>query len=281
MFCISDAMAKTKAEIQKAYRERKKQREGENYLAKERARVKGYYVPIEDRPTRQANNRRQKVRAWVEKHRELKKAQKSDEIDNRLDSGADNQLQDMEVISSTTTQDMEVSSSTNASTSSLIVKLPHLIPQNRTRSRVTRATSKLRRDVKRLTKEKENANRRFIKVSKRYQRLVNKSKSEIQQRNEMADNPSTSKINNCTPRKRTLVEMREEGLTPRKVPNNIQNKLLLANVLTEEIGSAWNSSRLKGKSLVSKMVSGATMKKYRMKKVLSLTTGIRRQNFKG
>lgn len=40
-------MAKTKAEIQRDYRERKKLCEGGNYLAKESERVKGYYVPIE------------------------------------------------------------------------------------------------------------------------------------------------------------------------------------------------------------------------------------------
>lgn len=41
-------MGKSKAEIQRAYRERKKLREGEDYFRKERARVTGYYVPIAD-----------------------------------------------------------------------------------------------------------------------------------------------------------------------------------------------------------------------------------------
>ena len=47
-------MAKSKAEIQKAYRERKKLREGEAYLKKERERIKAYYVPIDEKPQRKA-----------------------------------------------------------------------------------------------------------------------------------------------------------------------------------------------------------------------------------
>ncbi|KAK6175921.1 hypothetical protein SNE40_014296 [Patella caerulea] len=38
-------MAKTRAEIQKAYRERKKLREGDKYLKKETCRVMKYYNP--------------------------------------------------------------------------------------------------------------------------------------------------------------------------------------------------------------------------------------------
>lgn len=58
-------MAKTKAEIQRDYRERKKLCEGGNYLANERERVKGYYVPIETQTKKKADERRKKVRKWV------------------------------------------------------------------------------------------------------------------------------------------------------------------------------------------------------------------------
>lgn len=37
-------MSKTRAEIQRAYRERNKQKEGSQYLQKERERVKKYYI---------------------------------------------------------------------------------------------------------------------------------------------------------------------------------------------------------------------------------------------
>jgi hypothetical protein len=54
-------MGKSKAEIQKAYRERKKMQEGEAYLKKEREIFKTYHVPIDEK----AEERRQKVREWV------------------------------------------------------------------------------------------------------------------------------------------------------------------------------------------------------------------------
>lgn len=65
-------MGKSKAEIQRAYRERKKLREGEDYFRKERARVTGYYVPIADQSKKKANERRKKVKEAVRKHRENK-----------------------------------------------------------------------------------------------------------------------------------------------------------------------------------------------------------------
>lgn len=37
-------MSKTRVEIQRAYRERNKQKEGSQYLQKERERVKKYYI---------------------------------------------------------------------------------------------------------------------------------------------------------------------------------------------------------------------------------------------
>ncbi|CAC5379205.1 unnamed protein product [Mytilus coruscus] len=199
----------------------------------------------------------------------------------------------MEATSSTdvtgySTQDMEVSSSSDVQRSSvtptLIVKLPNIDLKKRTRTRVSRATAKLRREVKTLTTEKENANRRFKKISKRYERLVKKTET-IQhitaKRCQMVNSPSTSNNTCLTPRKRTMGELREERLTPSKIPKPIQDKLLLANVLTEEIGNAWNSSGLKGKILVAQIISGTGIKKYKMKKVLGIKTGIRRQNFRG
>ncbi|CAC5407895.1 unnamed protein product [Mytilus coruscus] len=227
------------------------------------------------------------------KTQNTEKVQKSLENDRNLHSENDRQQQDMEATSSTdvtgySTQDMEVSSSSDVQRSSvtptLIVKLPNIDLKKRTRTRVSRATAKLRREVKTLTTEKENANRRFKKISKRYERLVKKTET-IQhitaKRCQMVNSPSTSNNTCLTPRKRTMGELREEGLTPSKIPKPIQDKLLLANVLTEEIGNAWNSSGLKGKILVAQIVSGTGIKKYKMKKVLGIKTGIRRQNFRG
>ena len=54
-------MLKSRAAIQKAYRERKKTTEGENYLKKETKRVKTYYRPTTDIATHKLNKRREKI----------------------------------------------------------------------------------------------------------------------------------------------------------------------------------------------------------------------------
>ena len=66
-------MGKTPAEIQRAYRERKKLKEGSTYLEKESKRVLGYYKPIAEVTKKEANSRREKTRKYVQKHRQKKK----------------------------------------------------------------------------------------------------------------------------------------------------------------------------------------------------------------
>jgi len=68
-------MGKTQAEIQKAYRERKKLKEGSKYLEKESQRVKAYYVPTANLKRKDAKERREKTRQYVNKYRQKKKTQ--------------------------------------------------------------------------------------------------------------------------------------------------------------------------------------------------------------
>ena len=66
-------MGKPRAQVQKEYRERKKTKEGETYLAKERARQKKNYIKVEDLKSDDAKKRREKIRERVRKHRQAKK----------------------------------------------------------------------------------------------------------------------------------------------------------------------------------------------------------------
>jgi hypothetical protein len=244
-------MGKSKAEIQREYRERKKLQEGENYLKRERARVKGYYVPIAERPKKKANEIRKKVREAVRKHRKKLKLE----------------------LSQASIQDSEITSSTEASsTSSMVVKLPAIDLRNRTRRRVSRATAKCRRTIEKLNEENRNLGRRVKTISKRYQRLLSRTKATMQ----AGDSEKSNAQPVLTPRKRTSTEIREEGLTPSKMSKTIQRKLLLANVLTDELHGTWKENGTKGKKLISKIISGKLLKKYRLRKYVgrSLTKKI-------
>lgn len=55
-------MGKSRAEIQKAYRERLKQKDNETYLARERAKRHASYVPSAELSTKEQNKRNEKNR---------------------------------------------------------------------------------------------------------------------------------------------------------------------------------------------------------------------------
>ena len=66
----------SRAEIQKEYRRRKKLKDGEAYMEKERLRVKQYYIPAEELSESQLKARRKEVLKRVNKSRaNIKKAQ--------------------------------------------------------------------------------------------------------------------------------------------------------------------------------------------------------------
>ncbi len=66
-------MGKTRAEIQKAYRERRIARDGDSYRQKEVQRVQKYYVPTCQLSNRSLHRRREQVAAAVRNHRTKKK----------------------------------------------------------------------------------------------------------------------------------------------------------------------------------------------------------------
>ena len=81
-----------------------------------------------------------------------------------------------------------------------------------------------------------------------------------------------------TPRKRVARELRQEGLTPKKVQMKVFEKLVLANAMAEEIKDAWKCNGQKGK-IIARVISGQIIKKYQFKTKLSSLMGIKRFGF--
>lgn len=140
-------MPLTKAEKQRAYRQRQKQSKGEEYFEKERKMVSQYYIPIEERSKKDQVKRREKVKQYVQEHRQRKK---------RLQEQS-------EYVSIPSTSHpehcSEISSSldTAKTTQQLIVKLPLIYTKKRTRKRVSRAVSKSKREIERLQNENQKS----------------------------------------------------------------------------------------------------------------------------
>ena len=67
----------SRAEIQKAYRERKKATEGKHYLRKERRRRMKYYVPSADLTESQRKKRNKKNNKVLKRYRQKRKEQEN------------------------------------------------------------------------------------------------------------------------------------------------------------------------------------------------------------
>ncbi|MES9901650.1 MAG: hypothetical protein ABW168_03080 [Sedimenticola sp.] len=87
-------------------------------------------------------------------------------------------------------------------------------------------------------------------------------------------------IENLTPRKRTATEIREAGLSPRKLPRTIHDKLLFANVITDEIKDSAKKSSHKRKKVISSIVCGRRIRKYKFTTRLSKCIGMRKSSLK-
>ena len=261
-------MVKSRADIQKEYRRRKKEKEGA-YLEKERKRVKGYYVPIQERTPAERKKRRENVRKFVRQHR-LNKLQEK------------HQTTRSETPSTSTKRD-EVEdefgvSSTRPSTSSLMtVKLPSFDPKNRSRKRIARATANHHREIKKRRAANDNLKKQLKRVSKRYERLSKRSNKVSRAKTSNEVDSSNKETNAMTQRKRVTEDIGDLGISPRKVPKRVKDTLLMAHVLTNEIKTARQLNGQKGKHMIAKVISGKLLKKYQMRNRLNKQTGLCRK----
>ena len=251
-------MGKPRAEIQKEYRERKKEKEGLDYLERERNRVKKYYVPINERSRKDRITRREKVRCYVQEHRNRKRAPEKHPEQSHVET--------MEVDDNETRSRLP--------TEGLRIKFPFFDPRMRARKRISRATSRNWREIQKLKAENESLRKRVSTFQKRCQRL---KKTKVESR--ISENPgheSGDSNQTFTPRKRVATELREAGVSPSKIPKTIKDKLLFNHVVTDEIKAARKSMGVKGTRVIANVLTGKIVRKYNMKSMLSKYTGVHR-----
>ncbi|KAI8514059.1 hypothetical protein Bbelb_083830 [Branchiostoma belcheri] len=207
-------MGKTRAEIQRAYRERKKAKEADEYKKKEVARVMKYYTPA-SLATKDALEKR---RADGREKMRRQKAKRS--------------------------------------TAKLKIKMDF------------KKKPGPRSKIKRMQYKLEKALQAKRKLEKRLERLTRKQSQ------------STSARSTCalTPRSKTNAEIRQAGLTPRRVPHSIRKKILFSNVFVSGLRESYKKKKTDGKLVIRRVVAaaGKVMKKYRMMNTLSKEIGIAR-----
>ena len=145
-FYFLSAMGKTPAEIQNAYRERKKLKEGSKYLERESKRVLAYCKTIADVSKKEATESRKNTREYVQKHREKKKI-----IIAAAEENAQNKIQNsVEIQNSKVSSSSSQDTTASMTTGPLIVILPTINPKKRSRARTSRSTSISRRKIRKL-----------------------------------------------------------------------------------------------------------------------------------
>lgn len=223
-------MPLSRAEIQRNYRERKKRAEGEDYLAKERARQKRNYVPISSLSSKRKAKRRAEVKERVRKYRKKKKVANAVINDQNFD----------ESLSETSGYGTMPSDHS----SRLIVKLPNR--RNGPRKRLSKALRKSRDKLKSLKKENEGLKKKVKTIQRKMQRMkLRKSES----------GPDT-------PRSRTKkLFLRSKDL---RGDIKVRKQLLLSNVITAEASKIKQTSSNKiSKRQMYGSFAGKLLKKYR------------------
>ena len=228
-------MGKSRAEVQRAYRERKKAKEGELYLTKERQRVKKYYVPTNSLPKKNLKERREKIRDCM---RQKRMKESNNLLIENNDENNENKAGKSSAYQTRSKPQLKAP---------LLVKMDFKAKQERnkiqTRKRTSRSLSNANYKLMKLKQEIQDLKRQNWKVKKRLQRKEHK-RSHSQQ---------TPENSTSSPMRKANEELRNANLTPRKY-QTLQSKLTFHNCLVSEIRQA--TSNEKKKFAVLKVVTG-------------------------
>lgn len=251
-------MAKTRAEIQRAYRERKKAANKDAWLQKERSRINKYYIPADKLTRKERSQRNQKNKIRNRKSRDRKKQIMRALI--RRES--DNEIE---------TQESGYSSLNEASGSSnrLIVQLPSVRAAARAnggKKARARALARAHKSISLLQKQKANLEKKLNTKRKQIERISRRMKRPLRELNKSEMSPSRITEN----------EVNQLSLTPRR-KKSVYRKLLMTNVLVSEIRKSKTSSSTKKRNILHRIVAGKTAQKYRCVNSISKFTGLSRR----
>lgn len=228
-------MTKTRAEIQKAYRERKKAKEGEDYLRKERERRMKYYIPSSELSNAARKKRNEANRLALKRYRmrrslERQQANLSNETVNT--SGYDTGV--------------EINPGPSTSTP-LRVKMDFssLARSSGGRKRVSNALGRARKEISILKECQKNMTRKYKTLQRQVQR---------QRKSKLSGSPKT-------PRSKTEALLRSANLTSSQ-RDAVRKQVLTANVLMQEMQeSQKNSKSWHEKKNLYRIMTGKIIKK--------------------
>lgn len=239
-------MVKSRAEIQREYRQRIKEKNNAEYLRRERDRKNRSYVPSSslsenDRKERNRRNR-QNLRRFYQKRRDVR-ASNSTQDTSGYESGEPGPSHER---------------------GRLLVRMDFL---NRDSGRRKGAMKRWKRDkslatsrVRMLEQERETLLRKYRSTQRSLQRIkvrLNRGQADVE----------------MTPNKQTEKEMKDANLD--KIQREkLKKSLLFGNVLAKEINETKKATPMSKLKALHRVVSGKIVKKYKIIKHLSYKTGL-------
>jgi hypothetical protein len=289
-------MGKCRAEIQRAYRERKKAKEGRNYLKKETERVKSYYKPTTEIGPNKLKTRRERVRKCMQRLRQNQKEVNNNELSRAGEE--DNIIQNQEAINDeqspgpcdSTTMNLMPSTSYREQNQKMVVNMKFAEKRGSWKNKhcVKKANSKIQELESRLSalKKRNNTLRKRLQRANAQSQQTPKSK-ELNAK-VVVNSSSTTKSDRkrklpenelntpMTPRSKSVDLLRSEGLTPKKHPKLIK-QLTFHNSIVEEVkrNIAPNRGRARQRTALQ-IVCGKVIKRYRMTSNSSRALGVNR-----
>ena len=233
-------MAKTAAQKQREYRERKKLKDPE-YLNKEKERVMAYYKSAAELPPQKLNARNSEAKFRNRAARLKKKLAK------RTPPPADDQPPQQ-----------------------LIVRLPA----------VANAAQRTKTKAKGIAKTRKRALARAHKKIRSLANEVDILKKNLSAKKKqlLRVQRKKTKAKDNTPRKQVDAQLKSmQGVTP-KQKADIRKNLLLGNVLLEEIKATKDNTSRKTRHRLHSTIAGKITKKYRLLSTLSERTGLARNS---
>ncbi|XP_053400539.1 uncharacterized protein DDB_G0286299-like [Mercenaria mercenaria] len=217
-------MGKTRAEYQKEYRERKKLQD-KDFLKRERQRTKQYKLPINALDKDKQNELREKNRLWKRQSRERKK----NKIQQEKDREREENTQNCETQTNSHEEHYSERTTRNKSSQSMMVKMS-FEPRKRSQKR-SKALRKASRTIETLEEKMSKLTRENKKLRKRHERATKANQKAVK------STPTQNEQTASTPKSKANREIRELGLTPRKVPTKIKRKFIMANAMIAEVQS--------------------------------------------
>jgi hypothetical protein len=255
-------MGKSRAEIQKAYRKRLKQRDNEAYLEKERKRRRESYIPSAQLTPKERNERNRLNRERLHRFYEKKRNERQE---GEIAASTSQETSEANDSQQTSTEETEQKSSEALQLRKPNIRIKYLLFNNRSKGpkkRWNRNLAEARNRIKELENEKDKAVKKF----KAAQRTLQHLKKRI-------TTPNNKRTNDNTPRKRTEEMLTDANLTPEQ-REKVRKPLLLGNVLVDEIKETNSKTQRSKTAAIYNIISGKIMKKYRCAANMNKKTGL-------